>query len=293
MNLPEIMAHVKRMTSDSSGRVFRTHGELVEHAQTAYEKVHGRFTGFDEGYGLISKDYTWVEPDSYTKEASYLLPRFCESVKMAEILNASGESVRLAVPHDPVELKSAEVAPTFAFYFRNRHLVLWSVGGGWNTSAATLRVSYYRAPANLALIKPTAVSGQNITFGRAAYDGLGKILAIDDFYKGCQLEVIAGPGLGEVYDIDAFVGSTMVATVLTGETVTATTDSVLSVLPAIPTRAHTLIPLLVAMDAARIEENKRQYELIGGEVASIWLDIENTLSLRQVQAARAVQYTYD
>lgn len=292
MNVYELLAYTQRLLADKSSRVWGSNAECLEHIQAAYQKVHGKFTAIDEGHAMVEKDYSWVTPDTNTYEAEYRLPRNCETVKSVALLNSSGKIVELAVPHDLIELQNREVNPFYAYYFRRGNLIL-RAGGSGSSGISTIRINYYRTAAELSVFQATLVSGNSITLPSAPYDGLGKMLAYDEAYEGDQFEVVSGAGVGELYDITAYAGSTRIATVHSAITVSANTSSVISVVPTIPVRAHPIIAYMTAMDGARIEENRRAYQLLADEVGVLWNNIEGTLSLRQVQAARAVQSSYD
>lgn len=293
MNVFELMAYSSRLISDKGARVYSSKAEHLEHLQAAYNKVHGKFTAIDAGHSLVKKNYAWTTLDANTHEAEYHLPRNCESVKSVAILDSSSKIIMMAVPHDLVELQGRTVAPWLGYYFRRNTLILKSHALNTTSSATYVQVHYYRTPADLMVCKPTTVSGQNITLPAAPLDGLGKVHSYDAAYEGTEFEVVLGPGLGEVYEITSYAGSTRVATVRTGTTVSATTESILSVIPALPDRAHHLISYMAALDGARIEENRRAYQLLRDEVDMLWRNIEGTLTLRQVQAAHAIQTSYD
>ena len=111
---------------------------------------------------------------------------------------------------------------------------------------------------------------------------------MDGWYDSTVWEIVSGKGQGQIFEVDTYVGSTGVGTLSPSDTLDPIpdTDSIIASIPAVPNRAHALIAYETAIDGARIEENTSAASLLEMERKERWKDINDTLSVRQVQMTR-------
>jgi len=293
MNALELIAYTQRIISDQGMQVWGGEEAILDHLDTAYQKVHGRLGNFDIGVGEVSKDYAWSAPASGKTESAYQLPRYFEQVKLVELLDSSGNPISTrAWPMDQIQARYPGNAGYcgFLWWMRNHRLTIDTQWASGFTAPATVRVWFYREPPGLVVFQPEtdASDGTTINFPTEPLNSMGKMMRIDGWYDSTVWEIVTGPGQGQIFEIDSYVGSTGVGTIATAETLSpiATQGSVIASVPAIPGRAHALIAYETAIDGARIEENTNAASLLEMERKERWKDLNDTLSVRQVQMTR-------
>lgn len=292
MNSLELIAYTQRIISDQGLQVWGGEETILAHLDTAYQKVHGRLSNYDNGIGEVYTDFTWAAPAAGKSESTFNLPRYFEQIKLVEMLDGSGRKLNhIAWPADQVSIQYPGYANYYGYvwWIRNNRLTVDTQWGNGLTQPTTLRVFFYREPAPMLVFQPSATAAGTITFPTEPYNRLGKINPIDGWYDGTTWEIVDGKGTGQIFDIDTFVGSTKVGTLVDGQTLSPVPDtsSIIASVPSVPGRAHALIAYETALDGARIEENVSAASLLEMERKDRWRDLERTMSVRQVQMSRA------
>ncbi|MCG8433879.1 MAG: hypothetical protein MJA83_07610 [Gammaproteobacteria bacterium] len=294
MNVLELIAFAQRVITDQGLQVWGGPAVILEHLNVHYEKVHGRMVNFDIGIGEVYTDFAWADPPANKRETTFLLPQHFEAMKFVEFQDSNGKPQEVtAWPSDRVEAQFPGFLDFngFVYWMKRNRLVIDTFWAQGQQKPATVRCYYYRSPQPLSVIKPSAASSTTITLPTEPYDQMGKIVAADGAYDGSVWEIVEGPGAGQVFEIDTFVGSTRVGTLESGQTLSPlpTTDSIIAGVPALPQRAHPLIAYETACDGARIEENNNAFSLIENELDKRWDDLDTNQALRQFQMSRRFQ----
>lgn len=293
MNVLEIVTFARRLLSDQRSRVFSDDGSVVEHMNAAYEKVMGEFMTWDEGYGLMEPAYTVAAQPLATgkKTAEYALPPFLESIKQVALIGSTGQVKGYLAGSDMNLVDSPDMIPRstgLLYYLRNRKLVIDHSWAHTGLSGSSFRVEYYRAPARLMVAQVASATSSTVVLPASPYNEQGTIYSTDDYYNGCQFEVVSGTGEGQIFTCGDYAGSTRTLSLESGETFAVTLDStsIIAMIPNLPDRAHSVIAYMTARDGARIEENISAGNDFQQEINERMNSIRTAFARRQLQTPR-------
>lgn len=284
MNLNEILTATRDLLKEPTA-AFWSDATVVRAINRNHRFVANEITKLGQGYFLRSTTYSYVADQS-----EYSLPD--NSVRIHRIERIDGNT--------PVEVKPITLAEAWAhrgqweedpwrsrdgYVVYGRKFKIVETPGSALTDA--IRLYYVKRQPNLHSGTAGAGSTTSITF--PATPTQGSLDKTTDAYEGCQVEILANTGEGQIATITAYNKTTRVASAVFGTAPDST--STYAIIPEIPEEWHELIAYLAAIECLIIaHDDTTELTMAANKAYQLMKD---QLAVPQEQASDRIIYIPD
>lgn len=291
MNVPELVRYFRRVVNDRKSLVW-SNADAYEYLRESYWEAFNIVYGLQERYRVDWMDLTqsqFVNIGSGVK--SFELPDHVIGIVRIERPTTNGEGPRGMFPIDFVEKnKYFNTEDSFLFDSVDTKWYLFGHRLGVNDDVAfdSIRVWFVRRWPQLHS-GTLGVIGTINTITFPAVPSIGGLIATDDYYKDCILEVTDATFGTVRRRISGYVASTRVATVSVNFPGIPAMGSTYSLIPEFPENHHVILPYLMGEEAMVGRGNEKQFAVIQNRRGRAQQLLSASMGIRQTQESREVK----